>query len=231
MWAPSVEIVRKPVSSRGFRARPGILPAVKKTCIDGLYYWSRFQPDREIDFNGFYWARPKGGVLFDPLDLGPAERAALDLHGGARWIVLTNFDHLRAAPDLARELSLEVLAPAEERARFGDAAGAVDGWYTAAAGLPEELGIEAVELTGGKSPVEMALYLRPLEVLLFGDLVRSHASGRLMLLPDAKLADRERVVAGLRPLTELAKRAVCLGDGDSIWYRADEAYSELVSSL
>lgn len=204
---------------------------MKRTAIEGLHTWGRFQPDRELDFNGFYWARPGGGVLFDPMPLDGAERGILERLGGARWAVLTNFDHLRAAPELRRELGLTVCAPAEERARFGDAAQVVDRWYTAAEGLPAELGIEARELRGGKSPVEMALWIRPLKVLLFGDLVRSHEAGRLRLLPDAKLADRARVVGSLRELASLPIEGVAVGDGDSAWFRAAEAYRELLAGL
>ncbi len=206
-------------------------PAVKRTCIEGLHYWGRYQPDRAIDFNAFFWARPDGGVLFDPLELNVAERAVLDANGGARYVIVTNFDHVRATPELAEEMGLEVYAPFEELPRFGELATHVDGWYTAQDGIPDELEIDVHELPGGKTPVEMALYLRPLEVLLFGDMVRSHESGRLRILPDEKIADRREVVRGLQSLADLPKRAVCLGDGDSAWWKAEEAYADLLARL
>jgi len=206
---------------------------MKTTVLDGLYTWGRFQPDRGIEFNGFLWVRDGGNVLFDPMPLDADERALLDERGGARWIVVTNADHLRASVELADELGAELVAPAEERERLGEAAERVDAWYGAGAPLPPELAddVEVHELRGGKSAVEMALYLRPLRALLFGDVVRSHASGRLQLLPDPKLADRGRVVESLAALRPLEVRAVLLGDGDSFFYRAGEAFSELLDGL
>ena len=204
---------------------------MKKTCIDGLHYWGRLQPDRQIDFNGFFWAREDGGVLFDPMELSADERGILESLGGAKHVILTNFDHLRAAAELKAELGLEVWAPAAERARFGEAASVIDHEYTAEGGLPAELGIQAFELRGGKSEVEMALYIEPLRSLLFGDVVRSHEAGVLRLLPDPKVNDRTVLVEGVRALGSLDLRAVLLGDGDSHFYRADQAFAEFLESL
>ncbi len=216
---------------RALLVRDTSFSRVKKTAVEGLYYWGRYQPDRELDFNGTFWARPDGGVLFDPMELSAVERGVLAAKGGARFAILTNFDHLRATPALKDEFGLAVFAPAEERARFGERADVVDHWYGARGGLPPELEIDVHELRGGKSPVEAALYVRPLQTLLFGDLVRTHASGRLQLLPDAKLTDRARLVEGLRALGALPLRAVVVGDGDSAWFHADAAYAELLASI
>jgi glyoxylase-like metal-dependent hydrolase (beta-lactamase superfamily II) len=201
---------------------------MKKTCLEGLYTWGRLQPDRLIDFNGFLWARPDGGVLFDPMELDDDEARLLAELGGATRIVLTNFDHLRATAELKERLGAEVYAPEGERERFGEAADLVDGWYTAADGLPPELGIAAHALHGGKSEVEMALFLEPIGALLFGDAVRSHEAGLLRLLPDPKLSDRAALVEDLQSLASLPIRAVLLGDGESHYYRAAEAYADLL---
>ena len=34
--------------------------------LDGLEYWGAYQPDRRIDFNGFFWRGPTP-VLIDPI--------------------------------------------------------------------------------------------------------------------------------------------------------------------
>ena len=204
---------------------------MKKTKLNGLYYWGRLQADRQIDFNGFYWAREGGGVLIDPMEMSADERALLDQLGGAQSIILTNFDHLRATEELKTALGLEVWAPAAERERFGQAAAVIDHEYTAASGLPGELEIEAFEMRGGKSEVEMALYLKPLKALLFGDVVRSHESGVLRLLPDPKVADRALLVQSVKALADLPLEAVLLGDGDSHYYRADQAFAEFLAEL
>lgn len=206
---------------------------MKTTCLSGLSYWSSYQPDRGIDFNGFFWKRPegRGGVLIDPLDLAEAQAGHVRDAGGARHILVTNFDHLRAAPALKQQFDGRVLAPAAERDRFGDAAHLVDEWFSDE--LPEELrgDIQVLPIHGGKSPVEAALYLRPLRSLYFSDLVRSHSSGELMLLEDSKLADKDRVLADLRRVLPLPLDAILLGDGDCVWSGARDCLFRFLERL
>lgn len=206
---------------------------IKQTVLKDIHYWSRFQPDRGIDFNGFLWTRPGGNVLIDPMELSEPELDAVRQRGGARWILLTNYDHLRAALPLKRTLGAKLLAPAGDRERFGEHALEVDQWYEKEADLPEGLGaeLELHTLRGGKSSVELALFLPRTGALLFGDLVRSHVSGQLMLLPDAKLTDRRAAIRSLAPLRKLPIRGLLLGDGDCIFYHAREAFEEFLASL
>ena len=61
---------------------------MKATALEDLFTWSVYQPDRRIDFNGFYWRRPAGGVLIDPMPLTEdAESWLAEQAGGVRWIV------------------------------------------------------------------------------------------------------------------------------------------------
>lgn len=204
---------------------------MKSTVLEGLYIWSVWQPDRRIDFNGFYWSRPDGGLLIDPMEMLDDQLAFCRAQGGARWILVTNADHLRAAPLLREALGAELWAPAEERARLGDAP--VDGWFERTSDLPEPLrpDVDVLTIRGGKSPVETALFLRPLRALVFGDVVRSHECGRMRLLPDEKLADRARVLSDLAPLAELSIDAVLLGDGDSFFVDAGDTFRRFVAGL
>ncbi len=206
---------------------------LKKTSLPGLAYWSRPQPERGIDFNGFLWVRPTGNALIDPLELDAPEVEALRREGGASWILLTNFDHLRAAPALRATLGARVLAPAEERPRFGRDAAQVDHWYTDGADLPGGLADElrVFALRGGKSAYEAAFYLVAARALVFGDLVRCHLSGALRLLPDEKLSDRGAAIESLLPLRELDVRAVLLGDGDCFFHAGDRALAQLFADL
>lgn len=206
---------------------------LKKTSLPGLSYWSRPQPERGIDFNGFLWARPAGNVLIDPLELDEEEARTLRAAGGARWILLTNYDHLRAAPALRATLGAQLLAPEEERERFGRDATQVDAWFRSAADLPGGLGaeLEVFPLRGGKSAYEAAFFLRPSAALIFGDLVRCHRSGQLQLLPPEKLKDRSAVLESLRPLGDLPARAILLGDGDCFFFAGAQALADLLDSL
>lgn len=206
---------------------------MKSTRFDSLYYWGVWQADRRIDFNGFFWTRPEGNVLIDPMPLDADGLAFVTEHGAVATILLSGWDHVRAAAALKETFGCSVLAPAEEKPRFGDAAGLVDTWFKSASDLGNglERDLQVFGLRGGKSPVEAAFYLKPLQALFFGDIVRSHASGKLMLLPEAKLSDRAAAIAGLGPLREVALRAVLLGDGDPIFSGAEEAFREFCAQL
>ncbi len=206
---------------------------MKSTILEGIHYWSSFQSDRGIDFNGFFWERPGGNVLIDPMPLDAGQLKAVQEAGGARWILITNFDHLRAGPELKEALGAEILAPAAERDAFTKHGELVDHWFEGADDLPGELGreISVHSLPGGKSPGEVALYLEGPRALLFGDVVRSHVSGALRLLPDPKISDRAALVEALQPLRKHAAQSILLGDGDSFWRDGAACFAALLDEL
>lgn len=204
---------------------------MKATRLAGLHYWSVYQPDRRIDFNGIFWSRPEGGVLIDPLPLSDEQAARVSELGGARFVLATNADHLRASVELKERFGAELLAPEVDRERFAEPA-AVDRWFTDEAGLPE--GIECGILEGGKSPGEPWLFLEPLRAAYFSDLVRSHVSGELCLLPPAKLSDparvRESLAAVSRTLAPREIEAVLLGDGDLLLHDARSVLTRFLAA-
>lgn len=219
----------------GLPTRPTrpILAAMKTTWLPGLHYWSEFQADRGIDFNGFLWARDNGNVLIDPMPGGDAERARVRELGGAAYVLVTNADHWRATSAWAQELDAEILAPSVERDRLGAHATTVDTWFDNSGQLPEPLrdAFDVRWIRGGKSERECVLYLRPLRSLLFGDVVRSHVSGRLCLLPDAKLSDRDQVVDDVLALRDVHLEAILLGDGDNLLAGARGVWLEFLREL
>ncbi len=206
---------------------------MKRTAIDALGLWSVYQPDRRIDFSGTWWRREGGAVLIDPMPLAEEQAAIVARDGGARFVLLTNADHWRATSDVKRRFAAAVLAPAAERERLGARADEVDVWFETADDLPEALRdeVEVHWIRGGKSPFEAAFHLRPVRVLVFGDVVRSHAIGRLRLLPDDKLADRAAVVRDVLALRDLNLAAIVLGDGDSLFAGARAAWLEFLREL
>lgn len=206
---------------------------MKSTRHDGLFFWSVHQTDRGIDFNGFFWKRERGNLLIDPLPLDDADRAFIEAEGGARFVLVTNAHHLREAPALARHFGAALLAPAAERAAFGEAAAAITHWIDGDASLPEELreDLRVFTLDGTKTAGELALYLAPLRALLFGDSVRAHRAGELCLLPDAMLRDKAALLESLRPLLAQDADAVLLGDGDSLFTGGRAALCAMLEAL
>ncbi|MBK8976047.1 MAG: MBL fold metallo-hydrolase [Planctomycetes bacterium] len=206
---------------------------MKSTRLPGLHTWSEFQPDRRIDFNGFLWVRPGGSLLVDPLPASDAvARRATEL-GGARFVLVTNADHWRATDAWREHTGATVLAPTVERERLGGRAARVDRWFDHRGELPAELrdDVDVRWIAGGKSARECVLYLEPLRALLFGDVVRSHESGRLRLLPDDKLADPARVRQDVLALRDVHLEAVLLGDGDSLFTGARGVWLEFLREL
>jgi glyoxylase-like metal-dependent hydrolase (beta-lactamase superfamily II) len=174
-----------------------------------LFTWSRYDEPLRIDFNGILWRREGGNVLVDPPPLADCDVRHLDALGGAASIILTTSDHVRGAREIAARTGAQLLGPAAERDAFPVACA---GW------LAEEdepfPGLRVHALGGSKTEGELALVLEE-TTAIFGDAVRAHRAGALMLLPREKLRDPLRLVESLRSLRELHPRIahVLVGDG------------------
>src|SRR5690606_19165462 len=126
-----------------------------------------------------------------PVAMSDHDLAHLRDLGGAKWIVITNSDHVRASAELARALGAELCGPAGERADFPLAC---TRWLDD----DEELvpGVAVLRMRGSKTPGELALYVDG-TTLVTGDLVRAPIGGSLAMLPDAKLRDRDAALASV----------------------------------
>lgn len=188
-----------------------------------LYGWSSFNKERNIDFNSIAWIRSEGNVLIDPLSLSSHDHEHLHSLGGARWIVVSNSDHVRAAQEIAHLTHAKIVGPSAEQDTFPIEC---DRWLKDG----EELvpGLEVLEMQGSKTPGELALLLDK-TTLITGDLVRAHKAGSLMILPDAKLSNRDQAVASVERLARIDSiEAVLVGDGWSIFRDGLLALKELV---
>ena len=191
-----------------------------------LYSWSSFDTERNVDFNSYAWIRPDGNILVDPLPLSNHDWEHLQALGGAAWIVVTNSDHVRATKDVARATGAKIAAPAAEQETFPIEC---DRWLSENDDLVP--GLQVLELHGSKTPGELALLLEK-TTLITGDLVRAHRAGSLMILPDAKLQNREQAITSVRRLAAIQGiETVLVGDGWSIFRNADSRLQELIATL
>jgi hypothetical protein len=174
-----------------------------------LFTWSRYDEPLGIDFNGVLWRREGGNVLVDPPPLADHDVRHLDALGGAASIVLTTSDHVRGAREIAARTGARLLGPAGERAAFPVACA---GWLTD--GDEPIPGLRVRELAGSKTEGELALVLDE-TTAIFGDAVRAHRAGALMLLRREKLRDPARLVESVRRVRALHPRIahVLVGDG------------------
>ncbi|MGI0491400.1 hypothetical protein ACN4EG_06285 [Alkalinema pantanalense CENA528] len=197
-----------------------------------LYSWSIFDSDRNIDFNGIVWSRPSGNILIDPVPLSKHDWRHLQSLGGADWIVITNSDHLRDTLSIAQQTGAQVAAPKAERAtlvKLEDSLGSTIRWLGDGDELVPQL--QVIELSGSKTPGELALLLGG-HTLITGDLIRAPRAGSLALLPDAKLQDRAAAIASVQRLAILKGiEAVLVGDGWSIFRDGHDRLQELLHTL
>ena len=197
---------------------------MKRLHREDLYGWSVFDEGRDIDFHSVLWVRPEGNVAIDPLPLSEHDRAHLERLGSVSLIVVTNSDHEREAKSLAEATGARVLGPAGEREQL-----ACDAWL----GDGDEVvpGLTAMALDGSKTPGELVLLLEG-STLITGDLIRAHEAGRLCLLPDPKLSDKQKAVASLRRLAALpAIDAVLPGDGWPVFRGGAQALADLAAEF
>jgi Metallo-beta-lactamase superfamily len=188
-----------------------------------LFCWSEFNAERNVDFHSLAWIRPDGNVLVDPLPLSEHDWTHLQSLGGAKWIVITNSDHIRASLEIAEKTGAQIAAPEGEKGTFPIS---VQRWL--GDGDLVVSGLNTIELHGSKTPGELAFLLEE-TTLITGDLVRAHQAGSLMLLPDGKLVDRSQAVASVKKLAQLSQvEAVLVGDGWQIFHDGHIYLQELL---
>lgn len=191
-----------------------------------LYGWSQFDTSRNIDFNSVLWVRAEGNVVVDPLPMSAHDYEHLQNLGGARYVILTNSDHVRDTRALRERTEAKVFAPAAEREQFPIA---VDRWLSV--GDEPVPGLHAYEMAGSKTPGELTLLLQT-TTLITGDLIRAHAGGRLDSLPPSKLKDPARAFESIRKMSELVNIvAVLTGDGWPVFRDGARLLQELVTRL
>jgi Metallo-beta-lactamase superfamily len=199
-----------------------------------LWCWSVFDEDRNIDFHSFLWVREGGNIVIDPLPMTAHDRGHLDSLGGVATIIVTNSDHVRATSELTSE-GVRVLGPSGEADgpifcdRGSEGACACDGFL--ADGDEPIPGLKVHTLEGSKTKGELALVLDG-TTLICGDLVRAHEGGRLCLLPDPKLSDKDAAVSSVGKLAAIATiDAVITSDGWPVFRDGHAILLELMGEL
>lgn len=191
-----------------------------------LFTWSAYDAEQKVDFSGVLWKREGGNVLVDPVPLAQYDQAHLAELGGAAWIVITNSMHVRGAREIAGRSGARLLGPRGEREGFPVPC---ERWL--GDGDEPFPGLVVRELRGSKSEGELALVLEE-TTALFGDLVRAHQAGSLMLLRREKLRDPAAAVESLRRFRSLHPRIehVLVGDGWSAFRNGGALLDELIGA-
>ncbi len=181
--------------------------------VPGVYEWSWFSAEKQINFNGHLMVADGDRVLIDPPPLSEADFAEIERRGGVTAIVLTNRDHVREIADCQLTYGVPVWVPAADTAWIDVP---FDRTYDDGSHLPG--GLAAVRVPDSKSPGESALWSAGMRLLIVGDAVIGKPPGALSLLPDDKFADPTKARSGLRVLLDprYDYDAVLVGDGVSL---------------
>ena len=154
------------------------------------------------------------------------DKKHLESLGGAAHVIITNSDHIRDAARILLFTGAKCWGPLAEKEQF---ALDCDGWLKD--GDKPITGIEVFSLNGSKTPGELAILIDG-TTLITGDLIRAHEGGRLCMLPDSKILNRELAVASIKRMASIKDiRAVIPGDGWPIFNEGHEALLELSKKL
>ena len=187
---------------------------MRQTVVTGVWSWSRWQPDRGLDFNAFFVETSEGNLVVDPLEPDDETLAEL-ISRGVAAVLVTNRDHERATASVAQATGAQVIASALDAPLLTHPAGRtvepgdlVHGWTV--------LGFDGLKTAG-----EIALVDRARNAAIVGDALWGKPAGALTIMP--KVADPERAALSLRALRAAHVAHLLVGDGACVFGNAYEA--------
>lgn len=144
-----------------------------KQILPGVWQWSWFSDEKQLDFNGLLLTIGEHKVLVDPPPMTSEASAIVRRHAPIDYILITNRDHLREASTYQHEFDCRLYVPEADAALIGTN---VTKTYKDGELLPG--GIWAVHLKDQKSPGESALFIdRGQGILIVG----MHSSASLQV--------------------------------------------------
>lgn len=182
-----------------------------KKIREGLYTWSQFNEEKQLDFNGIYLHTGRKAVLIDPPTLSEEDRHEIDSLGRPHRIYLTNKHHTRSAAILRAHWHCPLYIH-EDDAPLMEIP--VDKTFSDGELLEEEL--EVIRIPDAKTPGECAFFWKKNGVLIVGDALIGKPPGALSLLPDEKFKDPQAFKQGLLVLRGLDYYTLLVGDGTPI---------------
>ncbi len=196
---------------------------MRKTVAPGVWSWSRWQPDRGLDFNGFFVETPEGNLVVDPIE--PDEQTLAELRErGVVAVLVTNRDHERATAAVVAATGAHVIASAIDAPLL---AHSVDRTV-----VPGEIvhGWTVVGLDGFKTAGEIVLYDKARRTAIVGDALWGTPAGALTLMPDAKLADPQRAALSARKLRAFWIDHLLVGDGACVFGNAHDVIDAMLDA-
>ncbi len=190
-----------------------------KQLLPGIWQWSWFSEEKQLDFNGLFLTVGDHKIMVDPPSMTAEASTFIRRNGPLDYIILTNRDHVREAAAVQAEFKCQLFVPEADAAQMD-----VKPSKTFKDGELLPGGIWVVHLRDQKSPGESALFLQQGKgVLIVGDALIGKPAGALSLLPAEKYADPGKAKEGLRRLLKYNFDSILVGDGASILGGAKQA--------
>jgi glyoxylase-like metal-dependent hydrolase (beta-lactamase superfamily II) len=190
-----------------------------KQLLPGIWQWSWFCEEKQLNFNGLFLTVGEHKIVIDPPPMTADASTLIRRQGALDYIIVTNRDHIREAVTYQAEFRCQLHVPEADATQME-----VKPSKTFKDGELLPGGIWAVQLKDQKSPGESALYIQQGKgVLIVGDALIGKPAGALSLLAPEKYGDIGKAKEGLRRLLKYNFDSILVGDGASIIGGAKQA--------
>lgn len=197
-----------------------------KQLLPGIWQWSWFSDEKQLDFNGLFLTVGEHRIVIDPPPMTAEASTLIRRQGALDYIIVTNRDHLREAVAYQAECRCQLQIPEADASQMD-----VKPTKTYKDGELLPGGIWAIQLKDQKSPGESALYIQQGKgVLIVGDALIGKPAGALSLLPSERYADVAKAKEGLRRLLKYNFDSILVGDGASIVFGAKQAVEQVLQA-
>jgi glyoxylase-like metal-dependent hydrolase (beta-lactamase superfamily II) len=198
-----------------------------KNLLPGIWQWSWFSEEKQLDFNGHFLTVGEHKILIDPPPMTGEASAVILRNGPVDYIIVTNRDHVREAVKYQGEFCCQLHVPEADAPQMD-----LKPTKTFKDGELLTGGIWVIQLIDQKSPGESALFIQQGKgVLIVGDALIGKPAGSVSLLPAEKYADVGKAREGLRRLLKYNFDSLLVGDGASILTGAKQAVDRLLQPL
>jgi glyoxylase-like metal-dependent hydrolase (beta-lactamase superfamily II) len=195
-----------------------------KQLLPGIWQWSWFSEEKQLNFNGLFLSVGDHKILIDPPPMAAEDATFVRTQSQVDYILLSNRDHTREAATYRAELKCQLWVPEADAPQMD-----VTPTKTFKDGELLPGGIWVIHLRDQKSPGESALFLQHGKgILIVGDALIGKPDGALSLLPAEKYADREKAKLGLQRLLNYTFDKILVGDGTSILAGAKAAVEKVL---
>jgi glyoxylase-like metal-dependent hydrolase (beta-lactamase superfamily II) len=196
-----------------------------KQILPGMWQWSWFSEEKQLDFNGLFLMVGEHKILVDPPPMTAEASTFIRRNGPVDYILITNRDHVRESAAYQAEFKCQLYVPEADAAQME-----VKPTKTHKDGELLPGGIWVIQLKDQKSPGESALFIQQGRgVLIVGDALIGKPPGAVRMLPAEKYADAVKAKEGLRRLLKYQFESLLVGDGAAILAGGRQPVEQLLS--